>query len=104
MPRQMPGSGYTSLWHPYNVAKLDVSTILFAAKTSGKTRLVQYVITAKNLFKTSIAILIISYYRIFKKYIYHKIFIWQPYSLPQDSLVVGVWAQFFSQYRYVITV
>ena len=42
--------GFPIMWQNYVVD----STILFAAKTSGKTRLVQYVITAKNLFKTSI--------------------------------------------------
>ena len=36
------------------MAKLTAFTILFATKTSSKTRLVQYLITAKNLFKTSI--------------------------------------------------
>ena len=34
--------------------KASCPTILFAAKTRGKTRLVQYVIIAKNPFKTSI--------------------------------------------------
>ena len=41
-------------WLLWNAAQLSAYTILFAAKTSGKTGLVQYVITAKNLFKTSI--------------------------------------------------
>ena len=32
-------------------------TTLFAAETHGKTRLVQYIITVKNLFETSIGTL-----------------------------------------------
>ena len=35
-------------------AKLTFFTMLFTAKTNGKTRLVWYVITANNLFKASI--------------------------------------------------
>ena len=42
-----------NLWLPYNTAKLAAFTI-FAGKTHGITRLLQYIITAKNLFKTSI--------------------------------------------------
>ena len=42
-----------NLWLPYNAAKLAAFAI-FAGKTCGKTRLLQYVITAKHLFKTSI--------------------------------------------------
>ena len=37
-----------------NVAKLAAFTMLFTAKIRGKSRLVQYVITAKSPFKTSI--------------------------------------------------
>ena len=37
-----------------NAAKLASFTMLFTAKTHGKSRLVQYVITAKSRFKTSI--------------------------------------------------
>ena len=36
------------------MAKLAAFTILFTATACGETRLVQYVITAKNPFKTSI--------------------------------------------------
>ena len=42
-----------NVWLPYNAAMLAAFTIL-RCKTSSKTRLVWYVIKAKNLFKTSI--------------------------------------------------
>ena len=41
-------------WLLWNAAQLSAYTILFTAKTSGITGLVQYIITAENLFKTSI--------------------------------------------------
>ena len=42
-----------NVWLLWNAAQLSAYTILFAAKTS-KTGLVQYVITAKNLFNKCI--------------------------------------------------
>ena len=38
----------------YNVALKLAPFAIFAAKTCGKTRLLQYIITAKNPFKISI--------------------------------------------------
>ena len=61
-----------------NLWQLAAFKILFAAKTSCKTRLVQYFIIAKNLFKTSIQLRIRSYVIDLKKIsyvLYHKIFV-----------------------------
>ena len=41
-----------NMWLPYNAATPAAFTILHC-KTSGKTRMVRYVIKVKNLFKTS---------------------------------------------------
>ena len=64
-----------NLWLPYNAVKLAAFTI-FAGKTRGKTRLLQYVITAKNLFKTSIDALQVMLLNF--KNVYHKIFVCRP--------------------------
>ena len=40
-----------NVWLSQNAAKLTAFAILFIAKTSGKTRLVQYVVIPKDLFK-----------------------------------------------------
>ena len=61
------------------MAKLAAFTILFTEKSHGKTRSVQFVIIAKNPFKTSI-----DTYKLlpnFLKILYHKIFVCWPYSL-----------------------
>ena len=71
---------HANVWLPKNAAMLTAFTILFAAKSSSKTRLVQYVITAKNLFKTGINTLETICYQIFKKP-HHNIFVWRPYNL-----------------------
>ena len=66
-----------NLWLPYNAVKLAAFTI-FAGKTRGKTRLLQYVITAKNLFKTSIDALQVMLLNF--KNVYHKIFVCRPWA------------------------
>ena len=59
------------------MAILAAFTVLFAEKSSGKTRSVHYVIIAKNPFKTNIdALQAIK----FSKNIIVKIFVYQPYS------------------------
>ena len=91
-----------SVWLPYNAAKLAAFTVL-RCKTSGKTRLVQYVIKANNLFKTSIYALE-NMLSNFKKPCTTRFSsagltaLW-PYGLSYDPLAIDVWAQFFSKCR-----
>ena len=66
------------------MAKLAAFTILFTAKACGETRLVQYVITAKNPFKTNIDTLQVILSNFKKKHLPQDFCIssaLQPYSL-----------------------
>ena len=79
-----------------NVAKPAVFTIV-TAKTHSKTRLVQYVIIAKNPLKTSIETLHVMLSN-FKKDIpqdFRLLALWSAVDPP----AVGIWAQFLSQCR-----
>ena len=63
-----------------NQGKASCPYNIICFKTSGKGRLVRYIIIARNLFKTSIYALEVMLSN-FKKTLSHKIFVCWPYSL-----------------------
>ena len=82
------------------MAKPAVFTIV-TAKTHSKTRLVQYVIIAKNPLKTTTDTLHVMLSN-FKKDIpqdFHLLALWSAVDPP----AVGVWAQFLSQCRWLLS-